>query len=66
MPDNGPNALKAQIAGSGALDRLVETAPDYARAAVSENTLRAYAKDWAAFARWCRKRGAALLPRRPS
>ena len=47
-------ALPSHVAGSGTLDRLVETARDYARQAVSENTLKAYAKDWAHFARWCR------------
>jgi integrase len=43
----------------------VETARDYARQAASENTLKAYAKDWAAFARWCRMRGADPLPASP-
>jgi integrase len=60
-----PLALPAHLAGSGALDRLVETARDYARQAVSENTLRAYAKDWAHFTRWCRMRGAEPLPPSP-
>ncbi len=54
-------ALPSHLAGSGALDRLVETARDYARAAVSGKTLAAYASDCAAFARWCRMRGAALI-----
>jgi integrase len=58
-------ALPSHLAGSGTLDRLVETARDYARAAVSENTLAAYAADWAAFARWCRMRGAEALPPSP-
>ena len=58
-------ALPSQLAGSGALDRLVETARDYARQAASENTRRAYAKDWAQFARWCRIRGADPLPPSP-
>jgi integrase len=53
------------IAGSGALDRLIETARDYARQAASENTLKAYAKDWASFARWCRMRGADTMPPSP-
>ncbi|WP_374644145.1 tyrosine-type recombinase/integrase [Tabrizicola sp.] len=61
-PEDDPLALPARIAGSGALDRLVETARSYARAALSENTLKAYARDWAAFARWCRLRGADPLP----
>ena len=58
-------ALPSHVAGSGALDRLVETARDYARQAASENTLKAYAKDWAHFARWCRMRGADPLPPSP-
>jgi integrase len=60
-----PIALPSHIAGSGTLDRLVETARDYARAAASENTLKAYAKDWVHFARWCRMRGADPLPASP-
>ena len=55
-------ALPSDVAGSGTLDRLVETARDYARQAASQNTLKAYAKDWAHFARWCRMRGADPLP----
>ena len=55
-------ALPSHVAGSGTLDRLVETARDYARHAASENTLKAYTKDWAHFARWCRMRGADPLP----
>ena len=58
-------ALPAHVAGSGTLDRLVETARDYARAAASDNTLKAYAKDWAQFIRWCRMRGAEPLPPAP-
>jgi integrase len=58
-------ALPSHVAGSGALDRLVETARDYALQAASENTLKAYAKDWAQFARWCRMRGAEPLPPSP-
>ena len=64
-PASGAPALPSHVAGSGALDRLVETARDYARQAVSENTLTAYAKDWAHFARWCRMRGADPLPPSP-
>jgi integrase len=58
-------ALPAHIAGSGTLDRLVGTARDYARAAASDNTLKAYSKDWAHFARWCRMKGAEPLPPSP-
>ena len=64
-PDGDTCALPFHPAGSGTLDRLVETARDFARSAASENTLRAYANDWAAFARWCRMRGADPLPVSP-
>lgn len=63
--DQALPALPSHVAGSGALDRLVETARDYARAAASENTLKAYAKDWAHFARWCRMKGAEPLSPSP-
>jgi integrase len=58
-------ALPSHVAGSGTLDRLVDTARDYARAAASDNTLKAYAKDWAHFARWCRMKGTEPLPPTP-
>ncbi|NSY40118.1 tyrosine-type recombinase/integrase [Leisingera sp. ANG59] len=64
-PDGEALSLPSSLAGSGALDRLVETARDYARAAASENTLKAYAKDWTHFARWCRMKGAEPLPPSP-
>ena len=57
--------LPSFVAGSGTLDRLVDTARDYARAAASDNTLKAYAKDWAHFTRWCRMTGAEPLPPSP-
>ncbi|WP_369808856.1 tyrosine-type recombinase/integrase [Phaeobacter sp. S60] len=62
---NGALNLPSSVASSGALDRLVDTARDYARAAASDNTLKAYAKDWAHFARWCRMTGAEPLPPSP-
>ena len=64
-PLRGAITLPSQVAGSGTLDRLVETARCYTNAATSENTLKAYAKDWAHFARWCRMRGAEPLPPSP-
>jgi integrase len=64
-PDAEPLNLPSYVAGSGALDRLVDTARDYARAAASDNTLKAYTKDWAHFARWCRMKGAEPLPPSP-
>lgn len=57
--------LPSFVAGSGTLDRLVDTARYYARAAASDNTLKAYAKDWMHFARWCRLKGADPLPPSP-
>jgi len=60
-----PLSLPRNIPGSGTLDRLVETARDYARAAVSDNTLKAYAKDWGHYSRWARMRGAEPLPPSP-
>jgi len=51
-------ALPDHVAGSGKLDRLVETARDYAKAATAENTNKAYVADWKHFARWCRRHGA--------
>ena len=63
--DSTSDTLPSHIPGSGKLDRLVETAREYARQAASENTLKAYAKDWAAFARWCRMRGVEPLPPSP-
>ena len=58
-------AMPAALAGSGSLDRLVDTARDYARQATAENTNTAYAKDWSHFTRWCRRRGANALPPSP-
>jgi hypothetical protein len=51
-------ALPSHVAGSGALDRLVDTARDYAKASTAENTNKAYAADWKHFDRWCRRHGA--------
>jgi integrase len=64
-PDGEALNLPSFVAGSGTLDRLVDTARDYARAAASDNTLKAYAKDWAHFTRWCRMKGAEPLPPAP-
>lgn len=60
-----PIALPSDVAGSGTLDRLVDSARDYANAATAENTNKAYAADWKHFARWCRKTGADPLPPSP-
>ena len=58
-------ALPAHLAGSGTLDRLVETARDYAQAATAKNTQKAYAADWAHFGSWCRRKGISVLPPSP-
>ncbi len=63
--DRDPIALPAYVAGSGTLDRLVDTARDYAKAATAENTNKAYAADWKHFARWCRLKGTDPLPPSP-
>ena len=53
-----PNlAVPAALAGSGSLDRLVDTAKEYARQATADNTNAAYKADWAHFSSWCRRRG---------
>ena len=44
--DNSAITLPTQFAGSGTLDRLVETARDYARQAASENTMKVYPVDF--------------------
>lgn len=59
------SAQVAGLAGSGSLARLADTARDYARQAMGENTNLAYKSDWAHFARWCRRRGADPLPPNP-
>lgn len=51
---------KPAAPGSGpgqALERLADTARSYAAARSSTNTRKAYAADWAQFARWCRRKG---------
>lgn len=53
------------VVGSGSLERLVETARGYAEQATAENTNKAYAKDWAHFSSWCRRRGADPLSGSP-
>ncbi|WP_299774089.1 tyrosine-type recombinase/integrase [uncultured Tateyamaria sp.] len=66
--DNDALALRSHtggLAGSGALDRLVDTARTYAQASTAENTNKAYAADWKHFARWCRLKGTEPLPPSP-
>ena len=63
--DRASIALPAHVAGSGALDRLIDTARDYAEASTAENTNKAYAADWKHFTRWCRLKGTDPLPPSP-
>jgi hypothetical protein len=65
VPGDADLAPPAHLAGSGKIDRLLETARDYTRAAASEDTLKDCAKDWTAFARCCRMGGADPLPASP-
>jgi len=58
-------ALPTHVVGSGILDRLVDTARDYAQASAAENTKKAYAADWKHFARWCRLKSTDPLPPSP-
>jgi integrase len=44
------------------LEAVVEAAAGYAKAASSENTQTAYAKDWRHFTCWCRREGFDPLP----
>ena len=60
--DDDRITLPVHVAGSGTLERLVDTARDYAKASTAENTNKAYAADWKHFARWCRLKGAEPFP----
>ena len=64
-PEEHEIALPSHVAGSGTLDRLVDTARDYAKASTAENTNKAYAADWKHFARWCRLKGTDPSPPSP-
>ncbi|MGR3598828.1 MAG: integrase, partial [Heliomarina sp.] len=63
--DRASIALPANVAGSGALDRLIDTARGYAEASTAGNTNKAYAADWKHFSRWCRLKGTEPLPPAP-
>ncbi|MBB3995870.1 integrase [Sulfitobacter undariae] len=57
--------VPSSVAGSTSLDRLVDTARDYAHHATAENTNMAYQHDWQHFLGWCHRRGADPLPPSP-
>ena len=60
-----PTTPPAHTAAFSTLSPPDEIAHNYALNRVSENTLKAYAQDWAHFARWCRMKGTAPLPPAP-
>jgi len=49
-----------------AVSELTAEALDYGRAALSENTMRAYRADWREFQDWCAARGRQSLPASPA
>jgi integrase len=59
--DPGPRATPLPAK----LEPLAETARDYARAATSENTNRAYAADWRHYCAWARRQNLEPLPPNP-
>lgn len=61
-PDMEMGAAEPRSLLSTRLEALVETATGYAKAASSENTRTAYAKDWQHFSSWCRREGLEPLP----
>lgn len=60
-----PATTKEQARLPGHLEELAGRARDYAEAASSANTRRAYASDWKHFASWCRRQGFGLMPPDP-
>ena len=67
-PETQPPAMPAAPADAGIpihLERLVETAKNYARGAKAPATLRAYAADWRHFTAWCRRKDLDALPPAP-
>ena len=62
--DDLPSRLPATGDGS-ALEVLSSRARDYVQAGRATSTRAAYARDWSAWAEWCRQRGAVALPAEP-
>jgi integrase len=59
----GPQAARTPLPAR--LEPLAETARDYARAATSQNTNRAYAADWRHYLAWARRQNLEALPPDP-
>ena len=66
MPTNALATVSPAPEGLAVSPAAVERARDFARAATSANTRRAYAADWRHFERWCLEHRAAALPAAPS
>ena len=71
-PESPPQASPPVVDRAGGenplpsrLEPLAETARDYARAATSPNTNRAYAADWRHYCAWARRQGLEALPPSP-
>jgi integrase len=67
VPPDTP-ALPAMVPNPGVpahLERLAETARDYARGAKATATQRAYASDWRHFEAWCRRKDVMPFPPDP-
>ena len=62
LPCRDGGADKAHRRLPSHLEGLAETARDYAKAAASQNTRRAYASDWRHFNGWTRRHGLTALP----
>jgi integrase len=60
-----PLPIPAETAVPAHLEKLVQTAKDYASGAKSANTLRAYAADWRHYEAWCVKKDLDPLPPSP-
>jgi integrase len=60
-----PAIIPAAPAAPAHLEKLAETARDYARGAKSANTLRAYAADWRHYEAWCFSKDLDPLPPSP-
>jgi integrase len=60
-----PQNVPAVASADNALAAIVDRARDYAEAAHSENTRRAYGVGWNAFAAYCAKHGFSSLPASP-
>src|ERR1700683_3943848 len=68
IPENHPALPAAPRQDAGVpvhLERLAETARDYARGAKAAATQRAYAADWRHYTAWCRRRELEPLPPDP-